>query len=63
MRFECLCGDSFEMELECSWLGRQGQGFCCRNYVESSCVYRQGRVFVARFTLFQTRIKGLTRIV
>lgn len=33
------------MELECSWLGRQGQ------------------VFVAGITLFQTRIKGLTRIV
>lgn len=27
MRYESLCGDSFEMELECSWLGRQGQGF------------------------------------
>lgn len=27
MRYECLCGDSFEMELECSWLGRQGQAF------------------------------------
>ena len=31
--------------------------------LESSCVGRQGQGFVARITLFQTRIKGLTRIV
>ena len=30
---------------------------------DNSCVCRQGRVFVARFTLFQTRIKGLTSLV
>lgn len=35
----------FEMELECSWLDRQGRGF------------------VARITLFHTRIKGLTSLL
>ena len=30
---------------------------------ENSCVDRQGRVFVAGDTLFQTRIKGLTSLV
>ena len=29
----------------------------------SSCVDRQGQAFVARFTLFHTRIKGLTSLV
>ena len=31
--------------------------------VESSCVGRQGRGFVARITLLHTRIKGLTSLV
>ena len=30
---------------------------------ENSCVDRQGRGFVAGFTLSRTRIKGLTRFV
>ena len=30
---------------------------------ENSCEGRQGQGFVARFTLFQTRIKGLTSLV
>ena len=30
---------------------------------ENSCKGRQGRVFVARITLFHTRIKGLTSLV
>ena len=38
-------------------------GYGCWIKIESSCVDRQGRVFVARFTLFHTRIKGLTRFV
>ena len=31
--------------------------------VESSWIDRQGQVFVARITLFQTRIKGLTTLL
>ena len=46
-----------------SCVGRQGLGFCCRRYDENSCKSRQGQVFVERFTLFQTRIKGLTTLL
>ena len=31
--------------------------------VESSCVGRQGQIFVEGFTLFHTRIKGLTSLL
>ena len=31
--------------------------------LESSCVGRHGQGFVARITLFHTRIKGLTSLV
>ena len=27
----CECGVSFEMEIENSWVGRQGQAIGCRN--------------------------------
>ena len=30
---------------------------------DNSCEDRQGRGFIARITLFQTRIKGLTSLV
>ena len=33
---ENSCVGSFEMELECSWLDRQGQGFDCRIYSVSN---------------------------
>ena len=48
---------------ESSCVGRQGQGFCCERYDENSWLVRQGRGFIARITLFQTRIKGLTSLV
>ena len=38
-------------------------GVVVRVRVESSCVGRQGQVFVARFTLFHSRIKGLTSLL
>ena len=38
-------------------------GVVVRVRVESSCGGRQGQGFIARITLFHTRIKGLTSLV
>ena len=39
------------------------RSYGCWMKIESSCKDRQKQGFVAGFTLFHTRIKGLTRIV
>ena len=43
--------------------GRQGRGFVAGDTLRIRVKIDRDRVFVARFTLFHTRIKGLTRFV
>ena len=51
------------VRVESSCGGRQGQGFVARDTLRIRVEIDRNRVFVERFTLFQTRIKGLTSLV